>query len=183
MIKIEIEQIIDLSMIVIEQDKLNCSICYCLLINPKMCSNKKCNETFCEECIKTALLNEANCPFCRLTTEQIEFLDLGPNSDLNFVLKNLKLVCKHLKCGKKIFDVNQYIKHIVSQKGNKERDKCTKCNNSTMKEYKKCCLNERLFLTQAIVIAISSFKVILQNANNLKEKKNQITCGNRNILK
>jgi hypothetical protein len=133
MLKIENDQIIDLSNLPIEMSKLTCAICYCLLIHPKRCSNRKCSKAFCSECIKTAVANEPCCPFCRLTIDEVEFINC--NSNLSFILSNMKVICTQLQCASKTFKIESYFHHLKSKT---TEDKCNKCGSFISKDLKKC---------------------------------------------
>lgn len=135
MTKIENEQIIDLTGMSMEIRSLTCDICYCLLINPKKCSNRKCSKVFCSECIDSSIQIESCCPFCRLTVKDIDFIMCDPN--LNFVLYNLKVICSHFECATKTFKTGAYIDHIKAQA---DENQCTQClkNYTDTRKIKQC---------------------------------------------
>ena len=74
-IKIDPDQIIDTSNFIIPQNKLTCKICYCVLINPKICYNKKCGQICCNDCIVALIgvvLFERKCWGLLETRESVE---------------------------------------------------------------------------------------------------------------
>ena len=50
-------------------DNLICPICFCILNEPKCCSDKKNSHSFCKNCINECLKNNNKCPMCKLIFE------------------------------------------------------------------------------------------------------------------
>ena len=124
-IKIDPDQIIDTSNFIIPQNKLTCKICYCVLINPKICYNKKCGQICCNDCIESAMNNNQPCPFCKYQSEKMEYQSVPLSDNLVFILQNIKIVCKHInaKCSKKIFSIESYKNHLTETQN--EVSKCS----------------------------------------------------------
>lgn len=143
-IKIDPEQVVDVSNFVVEIKKLTCSICYCLLRNPKVCYNKKCKQIFCSDCIENSKTPEGFCPFCKYCPPnresgiKLEYSQSTIDNNLLFILQNVKLICKHIDCHNKIFTLGTYLKHLQETKT--EVSKCSDESHGDMEwNTLRCC--------------------------------------------
>lgn len=152
---IGLEQIIKLgsNSIKVDPKYLVCSICFCILIDPLECKNKKCKKVFCSSCIQTANNNTLNkvCPFCRVT-DKLAFT----NEDIYLFLKSLKIMCFQPNCSEQVC-LNQYSAHfktceIQLQSLSEKNKKCSSCSTSIL-NYKqitsfKCVSCAQLFCSK-----------------------------------
>lgn len=111
---ISIDHIISIgsTKITINPKQLECTICYCIVSNPVQCQNRKCNKTFCSECINQSnnlTLNKV-CPFCR-ATDKLALSD----SSVYTTLSNIVIYCPSQSCKEK-FTIKDYEIHMTDRK-------------------------------------------------------------------
>ena len=191
--KIDSEQIIDILNFKIEINKLICKICYCVLINPKICYNKKCKMICCTSCLNNISNNKKIflCPFCKAEFNKnnnsiAEYTTNNLDSNLIFVLNNLKIICKHIKCKNKIFNLNEYFNHMNNQNIINENIICSSIKHKEnendksflWKFFKNCEICNKLFCKNCneLIINILDFKIYCKNCI----KKNNILIENNN---
>lgn len=127
--KIDPNQVISTSNFTVSISSLTCKICYCVLINPKQCYNKKCAQICCSDCIDNAMPPGQPCPFCKYNSDKMEYAFLSQDTNLIFILKNLKLICKHIECKGKVYTIDAYKLHLSTNNNDESQ-----CNNESHQE-------------------------------------------------
>lgn len=186
--QIGVDQIVNLGEgVIIDPNKLLCSICFTLNVEARECLNKRCKKLFCLNCINSLkniqkenisnnniqkpLLNKIPCPFCRV---EADFYKAEEN--LIKIISNLKFYCPENFCLNK-FNLQEFQEHYSSKKSFKY---CYKCKDSTFINYKKCQNCNNIFCNDCNFTrnCIGCYTSICQNCipSNYKNKENFL-CG------
>ena len=115
-------------------ENLLCPICYCILKNPKSCSDKKNSHLFCKDCIDQYIQKNNNnkCPLCKLNFEYKN------NNEINIKLNKLEFKCLYKNEGcNDIIKYSDYLNHISNCIYNKYICQIKKYNYNT-KRFEIC---------------------------------------------
>ena len=170
-IQIDLNQIVNIGTI-IDQNKLICSICFCISLEPMECMNKRCHKVYCVRCILVSKQIQNHCPFCRLNVKHKKC-----NDSIYQILGTMKVII-HENYSKSKLSISEYIDY-KSQKPPKK----LKCFN---------CKKEDRFLKNCSICQINTcnkcdnFVTCLSCKSNIckfceksicNNNKNELLCG------